>query len=97
MTIIKDLNILNDELTLIDLYADWCGPCKMLSPILEEINDEGIIKIYKINVDESIDIARKYNVDSIPTLLLFKNKTLIDKHIGYSSYDDIVSWIKEYK
>ncbi len=80
---------------LVDFWAEWCGPCKMLSPILEDVLEElkEKIKIVKVNLDENQDLAMKYSVRSIPSLLLFSKGELIDTKIGLSPKDDIVSWI----
>jgi thioredoxin 1 len=69
---------------VVDLWAPWCGPCKMLTPILEDLAEEyaDSIKVVKINVDESPSIATKYNVVSIPTLLFIKNGEVVDQHVG---------------
>lgn len=68
---------------LVDFYADWCGPCKMLSPILEKISlEHPEIKICKINVDESTPLAQKYGVMSIPTVLIFENGEAIQTSVG---------------
>lgn len=77
--------VLKSELpVLIDLWAVWCGPCKVLSPIVEEIAKEyeGKIKVGKINVDENPDIAMRYDVRSIPTLILFKNGQIVSHMVG---------------
>ena len=64
----------NNEVVLVDFYADWCGPCKALAPILEEIdNDREKVKIVKINIDRNPDIAKRFGIMSIPTLIVFKN------------------------
>ena len=70
---------------LIDLWAPWCGPCRMLSPLVDKLSDDlaGQLSVGKVNVDEAGDIAIRLGVQSIPTLLLFKNGQLIDRSIGY--------------
>ncbi|MBN1596371.1 thioredoxin [candidate division FCPU426 bacterium] len=71
------------QAVLIDFYADWCGPCKMIAPILEEIAKErGDIKVVKVNVDEAQDLAQRFNVMSIPMLVLYKNGKMIASWIG---------------
>ncbi len=84
-----------DKLVLIDFFATWCGPCKMLSPIISEIANEysNNIKVCKVNVDENQDLALKYNVMSIPTLIFFKNGEIIKSSVGFhtkSELDDII-------
>ncbi len=83
-TIVKEGNI------LIDFYADWCGPCKMLSPILETITE---IDVLKVNVDTFNEIAVKFGVMSIPTLILMKNGQIVKKEIGFKTKDDILKMI----
>ncbi len=69
---------------LVDFYADWCGPCKMVAPIVSELADEyaGVYKIGKLNVDEEPETAQKYRVMSIPTLLIIKNGNVVDQVVG---------------
>ena len=76
--------VLNGKgVALVDLFADWCMPCQMLAPIIEEISGEKTeVKFFKINVDETPEVAIKYGVSSIPTLLLFKDGELINKAVG---------------
>ena len=83
---------------LADFWADWCVPCKMIAPALEEISEEykGKIKIGKINVDDEGDLAMKFNVVSIPTLLLFKNGEVVNKQVGAGSKDIIEGIFKEH-
>ena len=80
-----DSEVLNSNMpALVDFWADWCMPCRMIAPVLEELNKEydGKIKIAKLNVDEESDIATRYNVVSIPTLLLFKDGKIHKQQIG---------------
>ena len=76
---------------LVDFYADWCGPCKMIAPIVEEIsNERSDVTVGKINVDESSDIAIKSRVASIPTLIVIKDGEEIDRIVGYRPKDTIL-------
>jgi thioredoxin 1 len=72
---------------LVDFYADWCGPCKMIAPIVAELAGEyeGVFKIGKLNVDQEQDTAEKYKVMSIPTLIIYKNGEAVDKVVGLVS------------
>jgi len=80
---------------VVDLFATWCGPCKMLSPILDEISEEiTTTKFYKIDVDDNEDIAREYNVMSIPTVLVFENGKLINTIVGLKSREFLVDQFK---
>ena len=83
-----EAEVLNSDLpVLVDFYADWCGPCKMLSPSVEAMEPlfEGKVKIGKLNVDDNSDIAEKYNVMSIPTLIFFKNGEPVETSVGLIS------------
>ena len=84
-----------DKLTLVDFWAEWCGPCKQIGPILEEISKEKInlIKIVKINIDENPNIPQKYGVRGIPTLMLFSNGKLIDTKVGSLPKSSLNEWI----
>ncbi|CRZ35673.1 thioredoxin [Herbinix hemicellulosilytica] len=77
----------SDKLVLVDFYADWCGPCKMMAPIIDELAEEyeGSVKIGKLNVDENPETTRKYRVMSIPTMIIFKNGEAIDNVVGVVS------------
>lgn len=76
---------------LVDFWADWCVPCKMVAPILEEISEDynGKLKVGKLNVDQHGEIAAQFSITSIPTLLLFKNGEVVDQKVGAGSKQDI--------
>jgi len=81
---------------LVDFYADWCGPCRMIAPILEEIETEmSDVTIVKVDVDASADIAEKYQVQSIPNLVIFKDGKAVDQIVGFTSKNDIVKHLQE--
>ena len=85
----------NNNLVLVDFYADWCGPCKMLAPIISEIKEELKDKVYviKINVDQEEELADKFGIYSIPTLVLIKDGKEIDRKTGYNTKQIITDWI----
>ena len=88
------INIINSDYALIDFFATWCGPCKMLGPIIENIaSSRDNIKIAKVDVDKHEDIARKYGVMSIPTLILFKNGLVTDTKVGFLAEPLLNEWI----
>ncbi|MFB1083057.1 thioredoxin [Jeotgalibacillus sp. JSM ZJ347] len=84
-------NEVKEGLVLADLGAPWCGPCKMIAPVLEELSDElnGQAKIVKLNVDQNPETAQEYGVMSIPTLLFFKDGELVDKKVGFKSKEEL--------
>lgn len=84
-----------DQLLVVDFYADWCMPCKMLTPILEELSDDnsGKAKIGKLNVDEARSAAMKYGISSIPCVIFFKNGEEVNRVIGLRAKEDLQSVI----
>jgi len=80
---------------LVDFYADWCGPCRMVSPIVEEISNEvNDLKVIKVNVEEHEDIAKMYGIMSIPTLILFKDGELLNKQVGFVPKEVLMRWFR---
>ena len=103
MTDIKNLSLDNFDKeisssnipVLVDFWAEWCGPCKSLGPILEEISEDlkDKLQVVKVNLDENQDLAMKYSIRSIPTLLLFKEGELVDTKVGLLPKSDLVEWL----
>ncbi len=87
----------SEILTLVDFWAEWCGPCKMIGPALEEISDEmkKDVRITKLNIDENPSTPQKYGVRGIPTLLLFKNGEVIAEKVGALQKSQLADWISE--
>lgn len=84
----------SDKTVLLDFWASWCMPCRMLSPVVDEIAEENSnIKVGKVNVDEQIELAQKFGIMSIPTLVVFKNGKNVDSSVGVKSKAEILSMI----
>ncbi len=93
-------NVLNSKgLVLVDFWAEWCGPCRQLGPILEAIDEEmgGDVTIYKMNVDDSPETASQFGIRSIPTMFLFKDGKQVDTKVGLNTQSTISSWIESHK
>lgn len=93
-----DAAVAKDKVTLVDFFAEWCGPCKMQTPILHKVADEYSDKMNfgAVNVDESEEIAAKYGVQSIPTLMVFKNGEVVKRAEGMKNESQLKDWLKEY-
>jgi thioredoxin 1 len=86
----------SSEPVVVDFWAEWCGPCRLIGPALEEISSEmqGRVKIAKVNVDENPGIASQYGIRSIPTLMIFKNGQLAGQKVGAAPKGDLSRWIQ---
>ncbi len=91
-------NAIKEGIVVVDFFATWCGPCRMMAPILEDLQEElgDNVKIYKVDVDESEALARKFGIMSIPTIIIFENGQVRQKHIGLWQHDDALDTIKSY-
>ena len=99
MEIINTANFdekIKDGLVLVDFFADWCGPCKMLAPVIEKLANEFADKltVYKVNVDDDPDLARKFGIVSIPSLFLFKDGKSINQTMGFQNIDALKKFVE---
>lgn len=94
-----DIEVLNsDKLTVVDFFANWCGPCRKLGPILEEVESElsAKVKFTKIDTDENLEAAKKYQVSGLPTLLVFKNGEVVERMVGLMPKSSIITNIEKH-
>lgn len=85
-----------DGVVLVDIYAPWCGPCKLIGPVLEKASNDLHIDLIKVNSDDNIDFSKEYQIYSVPTMLIFKKGKLLSRKEGYMSYNEVIDWIKNY-
>ena len=84
----------SNKTVLVDFFATWCGPCKMIAPVLEQLED---IDVIKVDVDEERELAVKFGIQAVPTLILIKDKQEIARTQGYHDLEDLKNWINQYK
>ncbi|MDD3392440.1 MAG: thioredoxin [Bacilli bacterium] len=88
--------LIQGDLVLVDFFATWCGPCKMLAPVLEELaSSRDVLKIVKVDIDQSSDLARQYGIMSVPTLMLFKNGKILAQRSGFMPKELLNQFIEE--
>lgn len=90
----ENFNELIEDKTIVDFYATWCGPCKMLGPVFEEVSNNSDIKFVKVDIDDHEDLCREYKVMSVPTLILFENGKEVKRNIGFMSKEQLEEFIK---
>ena len=86
-------NTVSEGITVVDFYADWCGPCKMLTPILEKVSEKVEAKICKVNVDESRELAQQFGVKGIPFLVVMKDGKMVEQSVGFKDETTILEMI----
>ena len=87
--------LIKEGTVLVDFFATWCGPCKMLSPVLEELSNESDVLIIKVDVDEAGPLAAQYGIQAVPTLMLFKNGQRVDVRMGYQNKNQLLAFINQ--
>jgi thioredoxin 1 len=89
----------DDKLTMVDFYATWCGPCMQMDPFVKEIKAEkkDIVNVVQVDTDKSTDIAEKYQIDALPTLIFFKNGKVVHRDVGGRSKEDLLKLIEQFR
>ena len=93
-----ELVLKNKNLVLVDFWAEWCGPCKLLAPILEQLQNDlqDKVNIVKMNVDLQAITPSKYGIKGLPTIMIFKNGSLVDTKVGLQQKNDLLAWIERF-
>lgn len=88
----------SEQPVVVDFWAEWCMPCKMLAPILEEVSDmmDGKAEFYKVNVDDNMAIAQKYGIASIPTVMVYKRGEVVDQMVGMQSKENMIAMVEKH-
>lgn len=86
--------VIKKDKVIVDFYAEWCGPCKMLSPILDKVSKELSLDTYKVNVDDVEEVARRYGIMSIPTVMIFSKGEEVRKHVGFMEEEELKEFVK---
>ena len=86
---------ISGERVLVDFFATWCGPCKMLGLVMEKFDSKGVIPIVKVDIDENVVLANEYQISSVPTLIIFENGKEVKRRAGFMSAEDLESWVNE--
>lgn len=86
--------VIKKDKVIVDFYAEWCGPCQMLSPILDKVSKEENLDTYKVNVDEVEDVVRRYGIMSIPTVIIFSNGKEVKKNVGFMDDAELREFVK---
>ncbi|MFR8103556.1 MAG: thioredoxin [Clostridia bacterium] len=89
--------IQNNKLCVVDFFATWCGPCKMLSPVIDGVSEEyaGKVDFYKVDIDGNQDLAMKYGVEAVPTVVFMKQGKVVDKFVGFHDADSIKQMVEK--
>ena len=88
-------DLINNELVIVDFYADWCGPCQLISPVLEELEkEESKLTVVKVDVEKYEKLARKHNINSIPALEIYKKSVMVNKTVGYKTKEELKGLLK---
>lgn len=85
--------VINNKRVLVDFYATWCGPCKMLSMVMEKFDNKGIIDIVKVDVDGAPNLSNKYKIFSVPTIIIFENGKEVKRTSGFMSEEELEKWV----